>query len=452
MPSNESTPYRVTQYAYPDPGKPPRNIGVTDLASLVTHHPFANRHARIVDGVPRDAENARSRSYGLVGGVFQEVQVLETDRKYRSLAPDQVLLIKDFILDDPTARDSRSVDVPAPVAGIVGRVDAPNGVVDIVAPGDRALVARIRHLGPIAVAPGDAVAYGQSLGTQNSIGLPHGAGKHVHIEMDTRYHREFDGYIRDLVEGRLPVQAGLREGVEPRPVPADGVLRVGESGERVALLQRALAAGGYREVGGVPVTVDGVYRLSMQGAVLAFQVDQGLEPTADIDPATWRAALEPALGRPVLPPEAFDPGDRAGPLRPGFRLLEQIRGHMRGAALPAAAGSGSGIGPGIDAELVALALAGRAAARGLAAADHVVFAPQASGGAQPARVLVVQGRLDDPAQRRVSMRFDEALAIAPKQSLCALQALEPDLPAHRAGALARGAAAPMEPCRTAFGV
>src|SRR5690606_38354538 len=94
MPSNESTPYRVTQYAYPDPGKPPRNIGVTDLASLVTHHPFANRHARIVDGVPRDAENARSRSYGLVGGVFQEVQVLETDRKYRSLAPDQVLLIK----------------------------------------------------------------------------------------------------------------------------------------------------------------------------------------------------------------------------------------------------------------------------------------------------------------------------------------------------------------------
>ena len=55
-------------------------------------------------------------------------------------------------------------------------------------------------------------------------------------------------------------------------------------------------------------------------------------------------------------------------------------------------------------------------------------------------------------QRRVSMRFDEATAIAPKQSLCALQALEPDLPAQRAGALARGAAAPMEPCRTALGV
>ena len=444
MLADNPTPYRVTQYAYPDPGRPPRNIGVTDLASLVNHHPYANRNARFEDGVPLDVEHKHNRSYALVGGELQEVQTLRTDRKYRSLAPDQVLLIKDFILDDPKAADSRRVDVPAPAAGVIGRVDAPNGVVDILDPDDRSLIARIRHLGPIAVDVGDHVAYGQSLGTQNNIGLPRNAGKHVHIEMDTRYYREFDGYVRDLVEGRLPVEAAHRAGVAPRPVVDDGVLRVGGSGERVAMVQRALVAGGYREVGGAPVIVDGVYRLSMQGAVLAFQVDQGLEPTADIDPATWRASLDVALGRPVLPAPVFDEDGRLPSSPGGFRLLDQIRGHIRRLG---SEGAGS---HDMDGELVALALAGRAAAQRLTSADHVLLVPGRNGAGPPPGVLVVQGRLDDPAQRRVWMAVDEAGVAPPRESLRALQALDPRFDGP--GLVARGPSVPVDPVRAAHGI
>lgn len=444
MPANDSTPYRVTQYAYPDPGRPPRNIAVTDLASLVTHHPFSNRNARFEGGVPIDVEHEHNRSYAFIGGELQEVQALRTDRKYRSLAPDQVLLIKDFILDDPTASDSRRVDVPAPVAGIIGRVDAPNGVVDILDPGDRSLVARVRHLGPIAVEPGDRVAYGQSIGTQNNIGLPRNAGKHVHIEMDTRHYGRFDSYIRDLVEGRLPVQAAQRAGVEPRAPVEDGVLRVGGSGERITVVQRALVAGDHRAVGGLPVEIDGVYRLSMQGAVLAFQLDQGLEPTADIDPGTWRASLDVVLGRPVLPSPVFEEGGRMDSPRGGFRLLEQIRGHIRRLE------PDRGAGPEADGELVALALAGRAAAQRLTSADHVVFASPEGGTVGPSRVFVVQGRLDDPAQRRVSMAIEEAQSVSPRESLRALQEMGP----HTAGPglMARNPLAPAEPGRVAHGI
>lgn len=436
-------PYLVRQLGGPDARGNQWNVPVTDLESLVTHHPGANHVARLEDGVPIGAENRERRSYAIVGGEFQEVQTLRTDR-YRSLGPDQVLLIKDFILDDPTARDSRRVDVPAPVAGVIGRVDAPNGVVDILDPVDRSLVARIRHLGPIAVEAGEHVAYGQSLGTQNNIGLPRAAGKHVHIEMDTRYYRQFDHYVRDLVEGRLPVQASHRAGVAPREVAGDDVLRVGESGARVEMMQRALVAGGYRAVGGLPVEVDGVYRLSMQGAVLAFQVDHGLEPTADIDPATWRASLDVALGRPVLPPPVVDDDGRGRPTRGGLPLLEQIRGHIRNLE------PGRGDGPGIDGELLALTLAGRAAAHGLTSADHVVFSPAGDGDGRPSRVFAVQGRLDDPAQHRISMRLDDAHAVPPRESLRALQAQVagregPDWPGL-------GQAAPTEPWHLAHGI
>lgn len=443
MVDTPGTRYLVRQLGGPDANGHQWNVPVTDLDSLVTHHPGANHRARLEDGVPVGAENSLRRSHAVVGGEFQEVQVRRTDR-YDSLGAHQVLLIKDFILDDPTATDSRRVDVPAPAAGVIGRVDARNGVVDILDPGDRSLIARIRHLGPIAVDVGDHVAYGQSLGTQNNIGLPRNAGKHVHIEMDTRYYREFDGYVRDLVEGRLPVEAEHRAGVAPRPVVDDGVLRVGESGERIAMVQRALVAGGYREVGGAPVIVDGVYRLSMQGAVLAFQVDQGLEPTADIDPRTWRASLDVALGRPVLPAPVFDADGRL-PSPPGaFRLLDQIRGHIRRLGSEGAGAHDA------DGELVALALAGRAAAQRLASADHVLLVPGRDGAGQPPGVLVVQGRLDDPAQRRVWMALDEAGVVPPRESLRALQALDPRLDGP--GLVARGPAMPADPVRAAHGI
>src|SRR3546814_13378833 len=81
---------------------------------------------------------------------LQETETPRTD-EYHSLKPDQVLLIKDFILEDVPAAGVRTrvVDVPAPVAGYVSRRDDRNGVVEIADNPGGNVVARIRHLGPI---------------------------------------------------------------------------------------------------------------------------------------------------------------------------------------------------------------------------------------------------------------------------------------------------------------
>ncbi|WP_456362142.1 peptidoglycan DD-metalloendopeptidase family protein [Xanthomonas arboricola] len=88
----------------------------------------------------------------------------------------------------PGGANVRAVDVPSPVAGYIARVDADRfGAVDIYERKGGELIARILHLDPVGVSVGDSVEYGQSLGTQSNKGLPN-AGKHVHMEMDTRYY------------------------------------------------------------------------------------------------------------------------------------------------------------------------------------------------------------------------------------------------------------------------
>src|SRR3546814_4258886 len=100
-------------------------------------------------------------------------------------------------------------------------LDDRNGVVEIADNPGGNVVARIRHLGPIDVEEGQTLVYGQSLGTQNAIGLPKGAGKHVHIEMDTGHAQDFENYVNDLVSGRLPVQAEPRVDVHTLSVTGD---------------------------------------------------------------------------------------------------------------------------------------------------------------------------------------------------------------------------------------
>lgn len=416
MPENPR-PYTVTQSGRSEPEAFVPNAGVSDLESLFTHHPKRNYHASLVEGMPTKAENSVTRAYGLVGGEFQELMVERVD-KSRAVVSDQVLLIKDFILDDMASANTRRVDVPSPVAGVIGRVDAPNGVVDICEPDDGRLVARIRHLGPIAVEVGDTVAYGQSLGTQNNIGLRATAGKHVHIEMDTRHYQQFDDYIRDLVDGRLPVQAAHRVGVTPRAIVDDGVQRVGEAGERVAAVQRALVAGGYRGVGDAPIVVDGIYRLSMQGAVLAFQQDHGLAASGDIDAATWHAALDLTPGKPVLPPAVFDDASPASHPSGHERLLERIRGHV--GALDGAHGHLSD-GEG---ERLAHALLRLATEQQLESVDQVVLGAAPPDAAAGERVFVVQGRLDDPGHRRAWMPSVEAIATPVAESMARVREIQ----------------------------
>ncbi|SDY95518.1 Putative peptidoglycan binding domain-containing protein [Lysobacter sp. yr284] len=298
--------YQVTQYNFDEAGE--RNTAVAAYDDLVTHHPLANFGARMVDGGLRGVERPERRSHAFIDGAFQEVEMLRTD-EYRSLKPDQVLLIKDFILEDrpdSSSTATRAVDVPSPVAGYVSRRDDRNGLVEISDRKDGEVIARVRHLGPIAVDADSFVAYGQSLGTQNALGLPRGAGKHVHVEMDTRYRPQLEGYVNDLASGRLPVQAQWRQGVQSQPAADDGTMRLGQSSERIGDLQRAMAAEGYRSSGGRPLDQDGVYRLGMQGALLDFQRDHGVAQTGNIDPATLRMA----------PPQAERPADRQDHFEP----------------------------------------------------------------------------------------------------------------------------------------
>lgn len=324
MTDEEKRTYQVRQYFYDESGA--RNEDVRSFGDLVTHHPKANFKAQMIDGELQNVERPSRRSHAFIGGALQEVEMLRTD-EYGALKSDQVLLIKDFILEHPDhptrSNAARAVEIPSPVAGYVGRRDDRQGLIDIYDKPDGDVIARIRHMDPISVNIGDLVVYGQSLGTQHEKGLRPGTGKHVHMEVDTRYYQQFESYVSDLVSGRLPVQAEFRENVGLQVVIGDGTFRLGESNERILDLQRAMANEGYLAAGGGPLDRDGVYRPGMQGALLDFQRDHGIPQTGDIDPATLNFA-PPARLREVDRQDHFEPGR---PMPPAEQEPPRAPGH-----------------------------------------------------------------------------------------------------------------------------
>lgn len=321
--------YVVKQLVYDHQGE--RNEHAASLEDLVTHHPRSNRRIRMQDAEIVQAEDmlpgyrGGNRSYAFIGGEFQEVIDSQSDR-YRNLTQDQVLISKDFILEAPqpvAGRSARAVDVPSPIDGYINAVNRNAGFVEIIDRQGGEVIARIRHMSGITVNPGDSIEYGQSLGTQNNMGLnlPVGRAVHVHLDMDTRYFQQYENYIRDLSEGRLPVQAELRDGVLPRQVVDDGVARLGESSDRVRDVQTALSRDGYRAAGDQPIEINGIYRPEIQGAVIAFQQDHGLVQTGDIDLATWQQATHINQRTQLGPVEGPQP--EQGPL--GNRIMEGLR-------------------------------------------------------------------------------------------------------------------------------
>jgi peptidoglycan hydrolase-like protein with peptidoglycan-binding domain len=326
------------------------NEPVADLDDLTTHHPGANRAIHMEDGHIRGAEDQQptyrggDRSYAYIDGEFQEVIDHTTDR-YGSLKPDQVLMVKDYILEDPApprGTSARAVGVPSPTAGYVSRVSDAGGMVEIMDREGGDVIARIRHLDPISVREGDTVTYGESLGTQSNKGLPRNAGVHAHVEMDTAHHQQLVDYFDDLNSGRLSVQPELRANTA-RPVVADGTFRLGQSDERIGDVQRVMAGEGYRAVDGGVLDHDGVYRPNMQGALLDFQRDHGLPQTGNIDPPTLdlappmpRRELDGEHGRPAYqaPPAHAAPGHpdhpdhgRALPEQPAPAVNQHRGGH-----------------------------------------------------------------------------------------------------------------------------
>jgi peptidoglycan hydrolase-like protein with peptidoglycan-binding domain len=432
-PSNEAqdpVPYRLQQLHSPARGNQP----VADLEGLVTHHPGANARAQVVDGVPVNVENPRTRSYGVIGGEIQELETRRTDGGAASaLRENQVLLTKDFMLEDsriaPGGANVRAVDVPAPVAGYVARVDASRlGAVDIYDREGGELVARILHMDPVRVSVGDTVEYGQALGTQSNKGLPQ-AGKHVHMEVDTRYYQQFENYLQDLGSGRLSVDEGRRtHGIEPRPVVDDATIRIGESSDLVLQAQRTLNRGGFHDAEGRPLQEDGVYRLSMQPAVINYQRATGLPQTGDLDPAT----LGHILPR-VFPPELNNPQHDGLPSYLNLHGSERSTDDpLHRQAEDAVRRLEQSLGRDYDgnSERLAASAACLAKENGLSRVDHVVLSQDTGTVRQGENLFVVQGELNNPAHLRAHMRTDEALAKPVEQSLAQLQTLN-DTQSHQ---------------------
>lgn len=438
------TPYVVKQYVFDGRGE--RNEEVADLEGLVTHHPRANQNARMVDGRFQHVERPTRRSHAFIGGEFQEVEMPRTD-EYRSLDADQVLLVKDFILENAQGR--RRLDVPSPLAGYVGRVDAPNGLVEIREGRDGDVIARIRHLSPISVQPGDQVAYGQALGTQGNAGLnlPPGRNLHVHLEMDTRYYQHMDAYMRDLASGRLPMEAAHRQQVPPPVISDDGVQRLGERGGAVYEMQRALRAEGYRGSDGREVEIDGVYRSVLQGAVVAFQQDHGLRQSGDIDISTQQSAASINRALPLGPAPAGSGAVPEDPARTGRRPESHAHDAEPSAAHPSQAGAFMrhkhpmyeqavravhtldarlGRVPDDASERMAASLLRLARDNGFHRIDHVVLGRQTGHAAAGQNVFIVQGGLDDAGARVAHMPTEQAVRTPVEQSFRTLEAPEHD--------------------------
>ncbi|MGH8082836.1 MAG: XVIPCD domain-containing protein [Lysobacter sp.] len=452
----KATPYRVIQLGAPKDGSGMQaNEVVADFESLVTHHPGKNRRAKLEDG--RVVGGEGTRQHALIAGEIQEIEIVRNGSDFQGLKSGQVLLKKDFMLEHPTQPDPRSVEVPSPLAGIVGRVSHGEGLVDIYDRNGGDVIARVRHLKDIGLKAGDEVAYGSSLGTQHKVATKK---VHVHMEIDTRYYQQFENYVGDLVNGRLPIERAARIGIQPRPVVDDGTLRLGESGSSIRDLQEHLNSLGYIGADGNSLAVDGVYRLNMQRAVVDYQRDQCLAQTGDISremlrnvparaPDPFESSLQgaPSRGLPYAPmPYPFGAGSDERPCGPATRQqIDEATERLRpldavfSSVSPSAASNplvqsvrerlpqafaNQGAVP-ADAELdrIAACLAIECRRQGIDRPDHVVVGnSEADGSGQ--RVFAVAGELNDPANRRADVVGQVAAQIPIEESLRKLDALQ----------------------------
>jgi putative chitinase len=134
------------------------------------------------------------------------------------------------------------------------------------------------------------------------------------------------------VPAATPVAAPVDDGepsqeevaaAEPAEIPDDGILRYGRGHDapdfEVKALQGQLVGLGY-QVG----SQDGEFGGGTRAALLAFQADNGLPTTGEVDPAT-KAALKTAPPKPISEKRA---DATAGDLRAGGSLTVQAADHL----------------------------------------------------------------------------------------------------------------------------
>src|SRR3546814_4725308 len=99
------------------------------------------------------------RSHVYIDSDCEEVSNSRVDR-YDTLRADQVLLVKDFILEDPDpalGTSARAVDIPSPASGYVNSVRSNAGFVEIMDHEGGTVIARLRNMSNIAVDSGATI-------------------------------------------------------------------------------------------------------------------------------------------------------------------------------------------------------------------------------------------------------------------------------------------------------
>ncbi|AZU15626.1 peptidoglycan-binding protein [Xanthomonas citri pv. fuscans] len=241
------------------------------------------------------------------------------------------------------------------------------------------------------------------------------------MEVDSRYYQHYENYVGDLVSGRLSIDAARRDhGIEPRPFVDDGTIRIGESSEMVRQVQQTLNAEGFRGADNQPLQEDGVYRLSMQAAVINYQQAHGVSQTGDIDPATLQQ-IAPL----TFPPEVNKNDDNAAPTYQNIQGAVQSQDPLHQQAEDAVRRLERGLGRDYDDNRARLAASSASLARenGLSRIDHIVLSTETRSVRQGENVFVVQGALDNPAHLMAHMKTGDAIARPVEQSLSQLQTL-----------------------------
>lgn len=226
----------------------------------------------------------------------------------------------------------------------------------------------------------------------------------------SRLRQTLDDVVQRAPPPVFQVQDGLPDYLRvassaPAPGPAAGSLQQGARGERVRELQQALVELDIRDGQGRPLAVDGIFGPGTRQAVENFQLWNGLETSGVVDRDTrdlLRDGPRPALASEAAddaatlahPRASLDPRD---PDHPDHALYDRIRAGIR------AIGERNGHPYDDASERVSRCLLAECRPA-LQRVDHVIMGTSG-------KVFAIEGRLDDPAQRRAWVSFAEAALV-----------------------------------------
>jgi peptidoglycan hydrolase-like protein with peptidoglycan-binding domain len=189
---------------------------------------------------------------------------------------------------------------------------------------------------------------------------------------------------------------------------ATGPLNRGDRSEAVRELQQQLDHLGYRAENGHRLRRDGDFGKRTEEALKSFQRAHGLSPVGHVGPKT-HAALEAAR---LHGPTLLDPA------HPDHALQRQVS-----RAVDAMERS-LGRHPDENSERLKASLLLAAKQQGLTRVDHVVLSEARVPVQAGQHVFAVQGRLEDPASRRVHVATQQALATPVQASWMRLAEVE----------------------------